>query len=233
MVHDVVDECNHFATRAEQGRSTAQAAGLPHRGIGDDMKRLGLRRTSVVTLAVAGLLVATTPAMAGPGKPDVVERYDFVDEEHRDDFLSDVCGIEVYVSGEGKGTFKAYPDGSITDHFNTRFVFTSPDTGETLIRTDAATFRGQGEEVVDAEAETVTITFRDEYYGLPAKWSKPGEGTLLRDAGIAIFDGTVVLDVSGDEPVPIFFDETITTKGPHPELLETDVLAFICSSLGA
>ena len=196
------------------------------------MKTQQLRWTSTAAVAVLGLLLSTTPALAGQGKPEVRERYDFVEEEARDEFLSDVCGIDVLVSGEGKGTFTAYADGSVTDHFNTRFTFTSPDTGETLVRTDAATFRGQGEEVFDPDTQTLTITFRDEYYGLPAKWSKPGEGTLLRDAGIAVFDGTVVLDVSGPEPELVSFDEVITTKGPHPEL-DTDVLAFICSALGA
>lgn len=190
------------------------------------MKRLG-----IVVFVVMALVVTAAPAMAGQGKPEFREKYSFVEEQTKDEFLSDVCGIDVYISGEGKGTFTAYEDGFVTDHFNTRFEFTSPDIGETLIRTDAATFRGRGEKVFDPEAETVTIMFRDEFYGLPAKWSKPGEGTLLRDAGIAIFEGTVVLDVSGPEPEVIFFDETITTKGPHPEL-ETDVLAFICTELG-
>ena len=196
------------------------------------MKTRVLGRTSMIASVVVGLLVSTTPAMAGQGEPEFRERYSFVEEQARDEFLSDVCGIDVYVSGEGKGTFTAYADGFITDHFNTRFVFTSPDTGETLIRMDGATVRAQGEEVFDPATETLTITFREEFYGLPAKWSKPGEGTLMRDAGIAVFDGTVVLDVSGPEPEVISFDETITTKGPHPEL-ETDVLAFICSALGA
>lgn len=195
--------------------------------------RTSRRGLPVVALMVVALLLSATPAIAGQGKPEFRERYEFEEEEpHKDEFLSDVCGIEIYHLEESKGTFTAYPDGSITNHFNTRTVFTSPETGQTLIRTDAATMRGQGEEIFDPVTETLTINFRDEFYGLPAKWSKPGEGTLMRDAGIAIFEGTVVLDVSGPEEELISFDETITTKGPHPEL-ETDVLAFICSALGA
>lgn len=193
------------------------------------MKRFGMVALLTMSLVIASI----APALAkGQGKPVIREKNTFVEELHKEDFLSDVCGIDVYVEGSGRDTFNMYADGSVVVHFGSTFYFSSPDTGETLIRTDAATFRGQGEEVFDPIAETVTITFKDQFTGNPAKWRKKGEGVLLRDAGIAWFEGTVILDISGPFPVEIFFEETITTRGPHPEL-ETDVLAFICEALGA
>lgn len=193
------------------------------------------RRFGTVLLLVMGLLVATLApaALAGQGKPIIREKSTFADPLARDDFLSDVCGIEVYVEGSGRDTVNVYPDGSTVVHFGSTFVLHSPDTGETLYRKEAAKFRAAPEtEVFDPEAETLTISWDETFTGLPAKWSKRGEGVLLRDAGWVRFQGTVVLDVSGPEPEEVSFEEIVTVRGPHPEL-ETDVLAFICDALGA
>lgn len=191
-------------------------------------------RLLVTFVSVLGLLVGLAPAaLAGQGKPIEREKSTFEQPLERDDFLSDVCGIEVYVEGSGRDTFNLYEDGSIVVHFGSTFILHSPDTGETLYRTEAAKFSAEPEtEVFDPVAETLTISFEDTFTGLPAKWAKRGEGVLLRDAGWVTFEGTVVLDVSGDEPEEISFEETITQRGPHPEL-ETDVVAFICDALGA
>jgi len=139
----------------------------------------------------------------------------------------------VYVEGSGRDTFNLFEDGSIVVHFGSTFVVHSPDTGETLYRSEAAKLSAAPEtEVFDPEAETLTISTDETFTGLPAKWSKRGEGVLLRDAGWVRFEATVVLDVSGPEEELISFEETVTVRGPHPEL-ETDVVAFICDALGA
>lgn len=193
-----------------------------------------VKRFGTVLLLVMGLLVGTLApaALAGQGKPIIREKNTFVEPLAHDDFLSDVCGIDVYVEGSGRDTVNVYADGSVVVHFGSTFVLHSPDTGETLYRTEAAKFQGTETEVFDPEAETLTISWDDTFTGLPVKWSKRGEGVLLRDAGWVNFQGTVVLDVSGPEPVEISFEETTTVRGPHPEL-ETDVLALICDALGA
>ena len=195
--------------------------------------RRRLRRL-VTFISVLGLLVVLAPAaLAGQGKPIEREKSTFEEPLFRDDFLSDACGIEVYVEGSGRDIFNLYEDGSLVVHFGSTFIVHSPDTGETLYRTEAAKLSAAPEtEVFDPEAGTLTISFEETFTGLPAKWSKRGEGTLLRDAGWVTFQGTVVLDISGPEPEVISFEETITQRGPHPEL-ETDVVAFICDALGA
>ena len=153
-----------------------------------------------------------------------------------DEFATDVCGTDIYHEISGKGTIKFYEDGLIVDHFNITTTSWNPATGDTVIRKEAATFRGMGEEIFDEATQTVTINFEDMFVGLPSKWYKPGEGVILRDAGSVTFAGTVVLDVSNpDEPVLISIDETMTINGPHDEL-ETDfdeVVDIICGAHGA
>lgn len=184
-------------------------------------------------LVLAMVVMTMPPAQAAP--PEFKERYSFEDPAHKDDFLSDVCGTDIYASASGKGTVKFYENGRIVDHFNVTTKHWNPATGDVVIRQEAATFRGMGVEVFDPETMTVTITFEDTFTGLPSKWMKPGEGLLWRDAGKVTFAGTIVLDVSGDEPELISFDETVDIKGPHPELTEDfEVLVgILCGALGA
>jgi hypothetical protein len=189
-----------------------------------------------VVVAIAVTVLATnvvSVGAAGQGKPVFEERFSFDDPAELDVELSSECGIQILVSGSGKVAIKEYADGSSVVHFRTNNEFYSPDTGETLLRRDAATLRGFSEEVFNPEDEILTIMFDDTFVGLPAQWSKRGEGVLLRDAGSVRFQGTVVLDFSGgEEPIELFFEEMQTVRGPHPEL-DTDVLGFICEQLGA
>jgi hypothetical protein len=112
-----------------------------------------------LVVAIAVTVFATnvvSVGAAGQRKPEFQEKFSFEEPEARDDFLSDVCGIEVSVSESGMGTFKEYAGGSFVVHFNTNARFHSDTTGETLLRRDAATLRGSGEEVFNPEDETLT-----------------------------------------------------------------------------
>ena len=189
-----------------------------------------MRRLIVIVFVAFAMLAAggTSVGAAGVGKPVAVEKFDRVFDSELDEFLTYVCGVEIWVGGHEKGTDNFYEDGSVRVHYNSTFEFHSPETGETMIRRDAANARVVGAETVDPETGWTTATFDELFVGLPAQWSKKGEGVLLRDAGQARFQGTVVFD---DEGNFVSFEETITTKGPHPEL-ETDVLHFICDAMG-
>ena len=179
-----------------------------------------LRRILVVaSVAMALFVVALAPAgAAGRGAPEFREKYKFEEPAHPDGFSSELCGVDIYQEVAGKGTVKFYGDGLIVDHFNFTTTIWNPATGDTVIRKEAATFRGRGQEVFDPVAQTLTISFEDRFTGLPSKFYKPGEGLLWRDAGQALFSGTVVLDVSGPDPELVSIEETNTLKGPHPEL---------------
>jgi hypothetical protein len=197
-----------------------------------------MKRSLIVMLLTLGVVVGTLgpAAVAGKKAPVLHERYGFEFEPEYDEFLSDICGIDVYVEGSGKGTLKLYEDGRIVDHYNATEVYFSPDTGERLIRQAAATYRGYSSEEFDEETMIATITYDDFYVGLPSKWFKPGEGVLLRDAGTLRALGTAVVDFSNpDEPVLISLDEEVMVKGPHPEwFLDFDeFVALGCEALGA
>ena len=158
-----------------------------------------MRRFGTVLLLVMGLLVGTLApaALAGQGKPIIREKSTFEHPRERDEFLSEVCGIDIYVEGSGRETFNLYDDDSIVGHVGSTFVLHSPDTGETLYRTEAVKFSAAAEtEVFDPVAETLTISWDDTATGLPAKWSKQGEGVLMRDAGWVRFQAPYLF-VSG------------------------------------
>ncbi len=194
------------------------------------------RILAVASIAMALFVVALAPAgAAAQGAPEFRERYSFIEEAHADLFSSELCGVEIYHETAGKGTVKFYEDGLIVDHFNFTTTIWNPATGDTIIRKEAATFRGRGEEVFDPAAQTLTISFEDHFTGLPSMFYKPGEGLLWRDAGQAMFAGTVVLDVSGPEPELVSIEETVTLKGPHPELTTdgAELQAIYCGALGA
>ncbi len=193
--------------------------------------RLG--RLVIATLLAAAMVFVTMPP-AHAAAPVFQERWTF-EETHHDDFLSEVCGTDIYHSHLGKGKVKFYEDGRIVDHFNVQTTFWNPATGDVVIRQEAATFRGMGVETFDPETMTLTIEFEDTFVGLPSKYMKPGEGVLWRDAGQVTFKGTVVLDVSGEFPELISFEEDLEMKGPHPELTtDFDVLiGILCGALGA
>ena len=180
------------------------------------------------------MAVSLAPVSAGgQGSPIEREKYSFEFGPELDPDASAACGIDIYVEGSGHGTVSFYADGSIVDHYNERFLFTSPDTDESVIRTAAATLRSRGEESFDEETQTVTINFDDTFVGLPSKWRQVGNGVLLRDAGWANFVGSVVLDVSDpDDVVVLSLDETIVLHGPHPEI-GADLAPILCPAIGA
>jgi hypothetical protein len=114
-------------------------------------------------------------------------------------------------------------------------VYSSPDTGEELLRQGASTTRGLGTEEYDEATGYTTITFDYNTVGLPSKWYKPGEGVITRDVGQIRQVAVIVVDLSQDPPVLISFDGEVTVKGPHPEVF-TDFdewAAPICRALGA
>lgn len=188
-------------------------------------------RRLIVVLSVVGLMVgAFAPAALAKGKPIDRFKNSFEVSSELDEFGTEVCGIDIYMSGTVNEHVKVYGDGSMVIHFDERWEFHSPDTGETIYRTANANLRTQGSETFDPETGYLTINFNDTFVGLPSKWSKKGEGTLSRDAGTVTFAGTVVIDTATDELVSL--EEDVTIKGPHPELTD-DISPIICGALGA
>jgi hypothetical protein len=169
------------------------------------------------------------PALARVGRPLFTETMVVDESAQVDPLLTDVCGFEISFEATGRVRTSIFEGGRIIDHVSVHSVLTNAATGETLDRLEVATVDTSGVESFDPTTGLLTIEIDDEVRGVPSKWSKPGEGTLLRDAGLLSFEGTVVVDLATGQTVSDDVAETV--RGPHPELLETDVIEFICANL--
>ncbi|HEX2155211.1 MAG TPA: hypothetical protein VHL52_14695 [Acidimicrobiia bacterium] len=182
------------------------------------------------------LLAVAAPAAlaAGGGKPLVRERFNERFVEEPEQFVLDVCGVEVRTEFHFRGHFTLYPDMTARVHFNDHIVSTDPDTGKVLLveRNSANVFSQPVVEVIDEEAGTLTVMFEDTVRGVPLKWRIPGEGVILLDAGTVTITGTVVFDLATDEVIS--FEETFSDlHGPHPSLTEpeSEIGALFCGAM--
>lgn len=196
-----------------------------------------MRRPDRTALAVLVLMATAAPAAlaAGGGMPLVQERFDERFVEEPEQFVLDVCGVEVRTEFHFWGNFTLYADLTARTHFNDDIVSTDPDTGEVLLveRNSGNVFSEPVVEIIDETAGTLTVMFEDTFRGVPFKWRVPGEGVILLDAGTVTFTGTVVIDLATNEVLS--FEETISNlHGPHPSLTQPDneTLEIFCEALG-
>lgn len=197
-----------------------------------------MRRVGILALAVATLMLSVVPAVwAQGGKPVFVDRFDDTFVEDPDLFVLDFCGIDgVRTEFHFKGSFTLYEDGSAKLHLNQKIVSTDSATGSLLFieRIAFNVFSEPVEEIVEEEAGTLTLIFDDTFVGLPLRWMVPGQGVLLRDAGVARFVATVVLDLETGEEIS-FTEEITELHGPHPslDLSDEEVAGIFCGAMSA
>jgi hypothetical protein len=160
-------------------------------------------------LVVLTILLAL-PAAALAAKP--VERFH---DRFTDSFSENVCGIDVETTLIVVDNFTLYDDGSFADQSSVRITFTNPENGKVVKLSSAGLIKGTA--VIDEEAGT--ITFSDDFRGLPEKLQTEHGSVLLRDAGIIVFTDTFDLE-TGD-----FISGEVVIKGPHPEA-ESDFELF-------
>ncbi|MGH8942990.1 MAG: hypothetical protein ACRDWF_09270, partial [Acidimicrobiia bacterium] len=132
--------------------------------------------TALVVVALVAMAVPTALA-AGGGRPLVQERFDDRFVEEPEQFVLDVCGVEVRTEFHFSGSFTLYPDMTARNHVNTDIVSTDPDTGEVLLveRNAQNIFSEPVVEIFDEEAGTLTLMFEDTVRGVPFTWRIPGE----------------------------------------------------------
>lgn len=197
-----------------------------------------MRRVGILALAVATLMLSVVPAVgAQGGKPVFVDRFDDRFVEDPDLFVLDFCGVDgVRTEFHFKGSFTLYEDGSAKVHLNEHIVSTDSATGSLLLVTRNAfnIFSEPVEEIVDENAGTLTLIFDDIFVGLPLRLMVPGEGVLLRDAGVVRFVATVVLDLETGEEIS-FTEEIIELHGPHPflDLSDEEFAEIFCGAMSA
>jgi hypothetical protein len=177
----------------------------------------------MVVIAMAGLLVGVSApaAMAADDsrKPIVREQIDETFAEDIDQFVLQVCGVELRLDGRIRGQFVLYGDFTARTHLNIEFVSSDPVTGEVVfIERDAETFFDVPiSETVDEGAGTLTLVFERTIAGLPLMGLVPHEGVPIRDAGRVTAIVTVILDLETGAELSV--DEQFTAvRGPHPFL---------------
>ena len=190
-----------------------------------------MRRTSIVLATVTALLaVGMVPAaLAARGKPVERMTFEINTPAETSEFLSDECGFEVEEAFEATVRRTYYEDGYVAVHLRTRATIHSPETGQTVYRTASGSSYGRETEEEDEVAETLTITIDNRINGMTARYLKKGGGVLLVDAGRVVEQGSIVLDISGEDEEVISEDVTLTVRGPHTEE-DTDIVAMLCEA---
>ncbi|HYH93100.1 MAG TPA: hypothetical protein VD763_08075 [Candidatus Saccharimonadales bacterium] len=149
------------------------------------------KRRTITLLVLAAGLVLGLPAAASAAGP-VIERGRTTDT-FADEFILDLCGIETMTTVTDHWMLKTYPDGSEVFHVTRRFESEDP---RLPIEFGAAT-----NFISPDGVETVV--------GTPIHLVRPGEGTILIDAGwITLGDPEVF-------------------RGPHPSR-GVDLAAYYC-----
>lgn len=170
--------------------------------------RMASLRYALLALVVAALVL---PAGALAGKP--VEQFH---DHFTESFSDEVCGIPVDAEVVVTDNFFVYADESFKDMSSVMATFTNPETGKSVVLSNAGLITGEA--IVDEDAGT--ITFIDSYRGLPEKIQTEGGPVLLRDAGIITFANTFDLETG-----EFISGEVLVNKGPHPEA-ESDFELF-------
>lgn len=189
-------------------------------------KQLVLTGVLVVGLSTVGV----TNVHAHQGSPPIIEHFaeDFTAIHP---FLSNLCGFEVQVDVDERGTLRIWPDGRVHVTQQGTVVLSNPATGASLVSQFAGSLRGQRTETVNHDG-TLTITFDNVNTGIP-EWWRDGDGnTLVKDRGYIRVVGEVVIDLASGEVIS--FDQEVTVHGPHP-IAEQGGLdpSLACQYLGA
>ena len=148
------------------------------------------RSVVALPLALALLLVGTGSAL---GAQPVTERSGRTVETFADDFILELCGIETMTTVIERWTLTTYADGSRRLRVSRKFLPADPRIPVEY---------GAGMSFWDANGvQTV--------HGTPIHLKRPGEGTILIDAGFITLS---------DDP---------TVHGPHPSR-DMDLAAVYC-----
>ena len=188
-----------------------------------------MHRTATILTAASLLALPASPALGE--RPSFRDHIKHEDDWHVVEDLTAACGFEVLHRERVNVVIRGFEDRT-EEHVSGRTEFTTATGDEILISRFSHHATISDETATDGDTEVVTSerTFR----GLPAMWSKRGEGVLWRDAGFAHLTTTATVDVSG--PVPELIDFSLDVHevhGPHPELAMTDeeFFANVCGAL--
>jgi hypothetical protein len=167
-------------------------------------------RRKLLPLAIAMVGACVTAATGLAAGSTQVTQFSFTTPRHQ------LCGIWGTAVVHGTSVFRDTGNGTYFQSGTFFGVFTA-DNGRSTTLVGAGPQKQTSPPVIDAQAETVTITTT--YEGLFEKYSITGGPTLSINAGS--FSFVDVFKYTGDpsNPVGDFISETVSgLDGPHPDL---------------
>ena len=163
-----------------------------------------MRRLCALGALVGALLLALAASTAGAAP--LIDRFHGT---FSDTFQDNFCGIDGTSVVNGMDNIQVFADGTFKDQFRLNQVFTSTETGKSVLLFAANQFVGAG----PIDNGDGTVTFTTTFKGLPEKVKLPNGTVLLRDAGFVTFNDTF------DATTGDFLGGTISPEnGPHPDL---------------
>jgi hypothetical protein len=154
----------------------------------------------------AGLVALVTAFALGPASALGDQPVSRFHRHGTQSFSTELCGIQVdYTQVNTVNDFQ-YADGSSRRTASVRITFTNPETGQSVIISNAG--QRSGSEIIDEEAGT--MTFVTSFAGVSDKIQTANGPVLVRNAGLISLVTTIDLNT-----FEVLSDEIII-KGPHP-----------------
>jgi hypothetical protein len=166
------------------------------------------RRLLLLAAAVAVAVAVAVPAGLAAGST-VVTHFSFTTPPHL------LCGVEGTAVVHGTSVMRDTGNGTYFMSGTFVGVFTA-DNGRSTTLKGAGPVKQTSPAVIDEQAGTVTITTT--YDGLVEKFSITGGPILGVNAGSATFVDVSVYTGDPNNPAGASISETVSTKGPHPDL---------------
>lgn len=192
------------------------------------------RRPVTTSLVAAAVLTALTGAPASADRAIWEDHSRFAHELHEVPQLTEACGFLVMHEESGNIIQRIHADGTEEIRLSVHERLIAPSSGEVLHHHGAGAVSVDG--TFTRDGDRLVLDVERQHVGLPSMWRKSGQGVVLRDAGLAVLEVQVVLDVSQDPPVLVSsaFD-TGSVHGPHPQLEMTteEFHGMLCGALSS
>lgn len=166
-------------------------------------------RTNFMATSIAALLAVAIAAPAGAAEPLFHESWNDQFSE-RETGAEEACGIDhvvAHISMKGHAT--GFEDGTTRAQDSFRAVVENQANGAYAVLSSSNSVTLQGTETLDGDI--LTIQGSDTFRGNEYKWSAPGMGVIVRDAGYISFQYEIVVDTTTGEVLS--FSDSIFQQG--------------------
>jgi hypothetical protein len=178
----------------------------------------------VIALVLASLLVLATAGGTLAARPEIFR--DASSGSEYDQYYSDRCGFDVWLTYRTTFSVIQNTDGSYTSTFDTVRVSSGPGGSVKriihLVFTSDEGFQLIGDPDGDHQERLQELAHGSRV------WSAPGMGVVYSDAGY--YDATLVITVTGDDVTEELTD--VVFHGKPGSFDEEDLDALLCATIG-